>query len=253
MLGSKLRRTLVATSGAALAYVAAAPSSHADAASPPPPPPPAAATRGALPGERALNGPSILALLRAPHGLLSGLGLLEGHLLYATLRAAPGGLEQYDLLLAPDGASLRCLAVLGARACGHPRVVHGGALAAVLDDAFGALFLHCGAGSGFTANLSVDYVRPVPAGAQLEIRVRLVRAEPSSSGRSTKVYMEATVFERGRADAAGGAGDAGGAGGADGVAPGKVFARSTALFIAKKDTLANVAHSVTTGLWRALA
>ena len=178
-------------------------------------------------------------MLQGPDGLLSRLGFLDGHFIYASLRTAPAALEQYDLMLAPDGRSMRVLAVLGARACGHPSTVHGGALAAVLDDAFGTLFLHSGAGAGFTANLSVDYVKPVPAGARLEIAVRVVRTEPSKSGRSDKVYMEAVVAER-RADA-------------EGSAPGAVYARSTALFVAKRTLLPDVARTVTGGLWRMLA
>jgi acyl-coenzyme A thioesterase PaaI-like protein len=240
---NRLRRGVAAAASAAAASALA----RADAPSPPPPPASRApsvsssssSVAGALAGERALNGPSILALLQSPHGLLSRLGLLDGHFIYASLRAAPAALEPYDLLLAPDGRSLRCLAVLGARACGHPSIVHGGALAALLDDAFGTLFLHCGAGAGFTANLSVDYVRPVPAGARLEIAVRVVRSEPSKSGRSDKVHMEATVSER-RADA-------------EGSAPGAVFARSTALFVAKRTLLPDVTRTVTSGLWRMLA
>jgi acyl-coenzyme A thioesterase PaaI-like protein len=252
-------RARLARSGAAAVAAAAAFSAQAARADPAPRAAPAASSSssssvaasspspvaGALPGERLLNGPQFLAMLRAPDGLLSRLGLLEGHFVYSSLRRGPAApLEQYDLLLAPDGASLRALVVLGARACGHPRLVHGGALAAVLDDAYGTLFMHCGLGSGFTANLSVDYVRPVPAGARLEVLVRVDRVERSSSGRSNKVFMEATVTER-REDGEGGAA------GADAVAPGKdrVFARSSALFVAKRSVLPS-AEDFVSGVWR---
>ena len=192
-------------------------------------PSPSSSSTAAAASWRPLNRPAELERVR-------GSAALEGHLLYASLRSAAGALEQYDLLLAPDGRSLRCLAVLGARACGHPSIVHGGALAALLDDAFGTLVLHCGVGSGFTANLSVDYTKPVPAGARLEISVRVVRTEPSKSGRSDKVFLEAAVR--------------GAPGGAHAET---VFARSTALFIAKRTLLPDVARAVTGGLWRMLA
>jgi len=168
-----------------------------------------ASSSSAYDGWTPLNRPAELERLR-------GSSALAGHLIYSTLRAAPGGLERYDLLLAPDGATLLARVVLGPHCCGHPGIVHGGALAAVLDDAFGSLFFHAGVGSGFTANLSVDYVRPTPAGAALELTARRVRVEPSSSGRSTKVFMSAELR--------------GAAGGADADA---VFCRATALFIAK--------------------
>ena len=236
MLRALTRSRASLAAAAAVTAAAASALAHTDAGAPASLASPPSTAAGALAGERALNGPALLSLLRGPDGLLSRLGLIDGHFIYASLRAAPAALEQYDLLLAPDGRSLRCLAVLGARACGHPSIVHGGALAALLDDAFGTLVLHCGVGSGFTANLSVDYAKPVPAGARLEISVRVVRTEQSKSGRSDKVFLEAAVR--------------GAPGGAHAET---VFARSTALFIAKRTLLPDVARAVTGGLWRMLA
>ena len=133
--------------------------------------------------------------------------------LLSTLALADQALLRYELRISPDATRLRALVTLGERACGHPGIVHGGALAAVLDDAFGALFFHSGVGSGFTANLNVDYVRPVPAGTELSLELERVRVEPSKSGASRKVFMQARV-----------------AAAAD---EREVFTRATALFIAK--------------------
>jgi acyl-coenzyme A thioesterase PaaI-like protein len=219
--GAKRAAAAVAAAAAAASALSAASSASAAPATglaslpppttPLPPPPPPAAAAGAAPAAawRPLNRPAELEQLR-------GSAALEGHLLYASLRGAAGGLEQYDLTLSPDGARLRALVTLGDRTCGHPSIVHGGALAAVLDDAFGTLFMHSGVGSGFTANLSVDYVRPVPARLPLELAVERLRIEPSKSGASLKVFLQAVVR--------------GAPGGADAET---VFARSTALFIAK--------------------
>ena len=223
MLRAGAKRAAAAVAAAATAASALSAASSASAApatglaslppttTPLPPPPPPAAAAGAAPAAawRPLNRPAELEQLR-------GSAALEGHLLYASLRGAAGGLEQYDLTLSPDGARLRALVTLGDRTCGHPSIVHGGALAAVLDDAFGTLFMHSGVGSGFTANLSVDYVRPVPARLPLELAVERLRIEPSKSGASLKVFLQAVVR--------------GAPGGADAET---VFARSTALFIAK--------------------
>ena len=219
--GAKRAAAAVAAAAAAASALSAASSASAAPATglaslpppttPLPPPPPPAAAAGAAPAAawRPLNRPAELEQLR-------GSAALEGHLLYASLRGAAGGLEQYDLTLSPDGARLRALVTLGDRTCGHPSIVHGGALAAVLDDAFGTLFMHSGVGSGFTANLSVDYVRPVPARLPLELAVERLRIEPSKSGASLKVFLRAVVR--------------GAPGGADAET---VFARSTALFVAK--------------------
>ena len=58
-----------------------------------------------------------------------------------------------------------CDARLGTRAvCGHPTIIHGGALAAIFDDSFGALFFASRIGNGFTANLSVDYRQGIGGG-----------------------------------------------------------------------------------------
>jgi len=78
----------------------------------------------------------------------------------------------------------------GESACGHPGIVHGGALAASFDDAFGSLFFSQHIGNGFTARLEVDYKRPVPAGTPL----RLVTRVDSIQGR--KVWMSSTLQGR---------------------------------------------------------
>ncbi|KAA0150469.1 hypothetical protein FNF29_05272 [Cafeteria roenbergensis] len=116
------------------------------------------------------------------------------------------GLEEYDTYLGIS--SIVAELKWGKSACGHPGIVHGGALAASFDDAFGALFFSRRMGNGFTARLEIDYKRPVPAGTPL----RLVSEVDSIEGR--KVWMKATLQNR--------------------SAPGEepvVYARSRCLFI----------------------
>jgi uncharacterized protein (TIGR00369 family) len=98
--------------------------------------------------------------------------------------------------------------------CGHPRVLHGGAIAALLDDVMGILFLSRGT-TGFTANLSVDYRRPIAAGTELHVSCSVDRVETARSGAS-KTYVKAVV--------SGAAGDPSAA---------VVFTEATALFISK--------------------
>lgn len=100
---------------------------------------------------------------------------------------------------------------LGRAACGHRGIVHGGAIAAVLDDAFGVCFLHAGLGSGFTASLKVDYRKPVPAEEPLRVKVRVVSIVPSASNPDKKkVTLAASVY---------------------GAEDGKLYTEATALFI----------------------
>jgi acyl-coenzyme A thioesterase PaaI-like protein len=84
---------------------------------------------------------------------------------------------------------------MGHSVCGHPEIIHGGALAAVFDDAFGALFVASRVGNGFTANLSVDYRRPVPAGTDLTLEASIDRVDVSRSG-AKKVFFKGVLRSR---------------------------------------------------------
>jgi uncharacterized protein (TIGR00369 family) len=91
------------------------------------------------------------------------------------------GLEKYDTFLGEK--SLVSEVRWGKNACGHAGLVHGGAIAATFDDAFGALFFSLERGKGFTARLEINYRKPIPAGTPL----RVVTAVESVEGR--KVWM----------------------------------------------------------------
>ncbi len=142
--------------------------------------------------------------------------------MHAALRG-DGKLEQYDVSLHEDG-SLRALATLGNKVCGHPEIVHGGAIAALLDDSMGILFLHSKLGSGFTAKLDVNYRVPIPAGTPLVVECAIVSVEPAKSNPSTtKVVIKATVRGLGEG--------------------GMLYTEATALFVAKS------AFSMMPALW----
>jgi len=169
---------------------------------------------------------------------------LAAHLLHASLAQAPGGLERYELSLRADGLALAARARLGRASCGHPAFVHGGALAALLDDAMGTLVAASPHGAGVTASLTVDYRAPTPAGAELRVLVGVDAVETGKSG-AKKLFLVARIEAAGDAGAAGGGGAAGGAeGGAEGGAGGSggaaaapapplVYAVARALFIVR--------------------
>ena len=118
---------------------------------------------------------------------------LDHHLLHAGFKG-PRRLERYDLFLSPDDPpQLVAEALLGSQACGHPRFVHGGAIAALFDDAMGMLFLSLGKGTGFTANLSVDYRAPLPHGTPLRLSASVARTEVSQRSGALKVYLVARL------------------------------------------------------------
>ena len=202
---SRAARLAVAAGASSAFFVTA----HADKSQSSVASPPAAAAAAVVPVSEWRSLTDAAARTRAPAHVL------ETHLLHATLSAAEGGLERYEARVSADGKELVAHVRLGHRACGHPTVVHGGALAAVLDDTMGLLFLQAGLGSGVTANLNVNYRRPVFAGTELEVRVRLAGVAASSSGKAKKVTLTAVI--------------------ADARDPARVvYTEATALFIAKE-------------------
>ena len=123
---------------------------------------------------------------------------LSRHLLTAGL-AGDGKLCSWRLFMSPDATALCARAELGGGAlCGHPGVAHGGLLAALIDDACGALFI-AGGRSGYTAALNVNYKAPVMLSdsgstTTLVVDVTLEREEASASRPGAKkVFFAATV------------------------------------------------------------
>jgi acyl-coenzyme A thioesterase PaaI-like protein len=70
---------------------------------------------------------------------------------------------------------------------GHPGVVHGGLTSTLFDNTFGWLFFALGKPPAVTANLTVNFKRPVYANSTVLLKAKLQEAE----GR--KLYMVATM------------------------------------------------------------
>jgi acyl-coenzyme A thioesterase PaaI-like protein len=81
-------------------------------------------------------------------------------------------------------------ATLGQRLDGHPGTVHGGILSLLFDETFGFAYEALGVHHAVTANLSVDYRAPVPAGTEVQIAVQL----ESREGR--KLFWKAQMTSR---------------------------------------------------------
>lgn len=121
---------------------------------------------------------------------------LSHHMLHSSLYG-PEKLEHYSLSISQDRRELRGELRLGSKVCGHPAFIHGGAIASVCDDAMGMLFLSSGHGSGFTANLNVNYRKPIPAGTNLAVVCRVDRVEVGGKSGSKKVFLTARIEEGG--------------------------------------------------------
>lgn len=77
-----------------------------------------------------------------------------------------------------SGKDLVAIAYLGHELCGHPGIVHGGMLATLLDEALArCCFPVLPNGIGVTANLSIDYKKPVIADRYVVVRAETVKHE----------------------------------------------------------------------------
>ena len=104
---------------------------------------------------------------------------LRIHHLTSGLLTGPGRLAVPPLaFFEADGRSSAMLFHVGDMLCGHPGVVHGGALATLVDEGlarccFGALPNKL----AMTARLELSFAKPVPADSYLALRARTVKVE----------------------------------------------------------------------------
>ena len=106
--------------------------------------------------------------------------------------------EEAELYKDEAASSVAGIYVLGCSLCGHSGLIHGGVTAMALDDTFGLCYhqgmressLRPDAGRGFTANLDVNYRKPLPCAQRVVVHARIERVE----GR--KVYMAGCVTDQ---------------------------------------------------------
>ena len=121
-------------------------------------------------------------------------GFQEGHAIFGVL-LGENMIESYDVYRRIEGSNstdstdnvVVAHVKLGTKMNGHPGVVHGGILSLIFDDVLGYGFEALGIKMAFTANLSVDYRAPVPAGTMILVQAQLEQWE----GR--KLYWKAQM------------------------------------------------------------
>jgi len=113
-----------------------------------------------------------------------------------------------------SGPEVRVAFHLGAGICGHKGIVHGGLTATMIDEVSGAAAFSCG-GPCFTANLNVDYIKPLLVPAWILVRAHVERRE----GR--KMFVHAYV-ENGDGD---------------------IYAKAIALFVIPKGSVKDLINS----------
>jgi uncharacterized protein (TIGR00369 family) len=95
----------------------------------------------------------------------------DGDGCFACGQSNPIGLR---LRFAPDGEGIRAEFTPGPHYQGYDGVVHGGIVAAALDDAMANLF-HLQGRTAMTARLEVRYRREAPIGERLIVTARMTR------------------------------------------------------------------------------
>ncbi|CAI6005630.1 unnamed protein product [Closterium sp. NIES-65] len=115
-----------------------------------------------------------------------------------------GAVRPVRFYLSPSRNALHCTWCFSQVMVGHPQVVHGGATAFAFDETFGVLFAMLGVGHGFTANISVNYRKPLPAAFTACMHVALDRVEGrkyflcgsirSDPSEDAEIYSEASAL-----------------------------------------------------------
>lgn len=85
---------------------------------------------------------------------------------------------------------------IGDNTCGHPGFVHGGLIATLLDETSGVVS-NITAGPGqFTANLNLDYVRPLPNNSWVLVRGKATKIEGRKLFIGCQVEINGTVHAK---------------------------------------------------------
>ncbi|KAH9124223.1 hypothetical protein LEN26_001104 [Aphanomyces euteiches] len=86
---------------------------------------------------------------------------IDGHYIHSL--NIEGKYQAFEVYGHPDKKATTSLVHFGTKLCGHPGVVHGGCISTVFDEIFGWTMMWMTGKLGFTANLSVNYRKPLPA------------------------------------------------------------------------------------------
>ncbi|KAF0695488.1 Aste57867_13705 [Aphanomyces stellatus] len=122
----------------------------------------------------------------------------------------PGKYEAFDVYGRNDKEGIVSGVYFGKKLCGHEGIVHGGCISTILDELFGWTMFWMTNQVGFTANLSVNFRKPLPVDTFGIITSELDRRE------RRKVFMKARLEDN----------------------DGNLYAEATALFILPKSDTA---------------
>lgn len=101
------------------------------------------------------------ALKNAVHGGMSGIGLVE----------------RYEVYEKEGTQDIAVVVRVGGRLCGPPGHVHGGIIATLFDNSFGWLFINAKLKGAFTANLNINYRKPIEVGTTGVIKAKITEMQ----------------------------------------------------------------------------
>jgi acyl-coenzyme A thioesterase PaaI-like protein len=129
--------------------------------------------------------------VRADREVMASTSLpMIGNLIHDTLQGE-GKIEDLRIYINKDTLEATSVFHLGSHVCGHPKTVHGGLTAALLDNSLGWMVIWLmrpfGISRIFTANLSIDYKARIPTDSTLFVETKIVGRE------RRKIFVEGTV------------------------------------------------------------
>ena len=96
-------------------------------------------------------------------------------------------IETYEIYRKLDSDEVWAIIKFGDLLNGHPTYVHGGMISTMIDMTYGWLFFACGFPAAMTANLNVDFRKPLHENSTVLLKTKLKKNE----GR--KLFMMATM------------------------------------------------------------
>lgn len=97
---------------------------------------------------------------------------VRNNVVHETLRHQ-SGIADYKVYIHPSKKELVTVVHFGEALAGHPGVVHGGIISTIFDNSYGWLYFLQDVGLAFTANLKVDFRRPIMVNSTLYVHVKL--------------------------------------------------------------------------------
>ena len=112
----------------------------------------------------------------------------KGHALHESLRGDKK-VEKWEIYRKKGADEILAVIKFGEALNGHPGIVHGGIISLLFDDCFGWVFFCLNKPMSVTANLDINFRKPLRQNTTTILRAKMTREE----GR--KMYMDATLHE----------------------------------------------------------